>query len=74
VLAVLALLWLRQVIHVGLLEEALLIEDAPVITCVNCGQRTRKGRFCEYCGIALAALPASRAASRRPPTTPERDG
>jgi hypothetical protein len=60
VLAVLALMWLRQVIHVGLLEEALLIEDAPVITCANCGHRTRRGSFCENCGIALAALPASR--------------
>jgi len=59
-LAVLALLWLRQVIHVGLLEEALLIEDAPIITCANCGHRTRRGAFCESCGIALAALPASR--------------
>ena len=56
-LAVLALLWLRQVIHVGLLEEALLIEDAPIITCANCGHRTRRGTFCESCGIALAALP-----------------
>jgi hypothetical protein len=60
VLAVLALLWLRQVIHVGLLEEALLIEDAPIITCANCGHRTRRGAFCESCGIALAALPGSR--------------
>ena len=59
-LAVLALLWLRQVIHVGLLEEALLIEDAPIITCANCGHRTRRGAFCESCGIALAALPGSR--------------
>jgi ribosomal protein L32 len=62
VLAVIGLLWLRQVIHVGLLEEALLIEDAPVITCANCGHRTRQGTFCESCGIALAALPASRSA------------
>jgi hypothetical protein len=60
VLAALALLWLRQVIHVGLLEEALLIEDAPIITCANCEHRTRRGSFCENCGIALAALPASR--------------
>ena len=59
-LAAATMLWLRQVIHVGLLEEALLIEDAPVITCANCGHRTRRGRFCEFCGIALAALPASR--------------
>jgi hypothetical protein len=67
VLAVLALLWLRQVIHVGLLEEALLIEDAPIIVCANCGERTRRGSFCESCGIALAALPASRSAVRASP-------
>ena len=67
VLAVIALLWLRQVIHVGLLEEALLIEDAPVITCANCGHRTRQGTFCESCGIALAALPASRSAIESAP-------
>jgi ribosomal protein L32 len=66
-LALLALLWLRQVIHVGLLEEALLIEDAPIITCANCGERTRRGSFCESCGIALAALPASRSAVRASP-------
>lgn len=60
IIAALGMMWLRQVIHVGLLEEALLIEDAPVIVCANCQHRTRKGRFCEYCGIALAALPASR--------------
>jgi ribosomal protein L32 len=66
-LAVLALLWLRQVIHVGLLEEALLIEDAPIITCANCGHRTRRGSFCEYCGISLAALPASRSSVRPSP-------
>jgi hypothetical protein len=67
VLAVLALLWLRQVIHVGLLEEALLIEDAPIIICANCTHRTRRGTFCESCGIALAALPASRSSVRRAP-------
>jgi hypothetical protein len=66
VLAVLAMMWLRQVIHVGLLEEALLIEDAPVIVCANCGHRTRRGRFCEFCGIALAALPASRVSAVMP--------
>jgi hypothetical protein len=66
-LAVLALLWLRQVIHVGLLEEALMIEDAPIITCANCGHRTRRGTFCEFCGIALAALPGSRTGIRPMP-------
>jgi ribosomal protein L32 len=67
VLGVPPLLQPRQVIHVGLLEEALLIEDAPIITCVNCGHRTRRGSFCEYCGIALAALPASRSSVRPGP-------
>ena len=66
-LAVLALLWLRQVIHVGLLEEALLIEDAPIITCANCAHRTRRGTFCENCGIALAALPGSRSSIQAAP-------
>jgi ribosomal protein L32 len=69
-LAVVALTWLRQVIHVGLLEEALLIEDAPIIACANCGERTRRGSFCENCGIALSALPGSRTSvspSRRTP-------
>jgi ribosomal protein L32 len=64
-IAALGMLWLRQVIHVGLLEEALEIEDAPVIVCANCDHRTRKGRFCEYCGIALAALPTSRSGVQR---------
>jgi hypothetical protein len=72
-LAVVALLWLRQVIHVGLLEEALLIEDAPIITCANCGHRTRRGTFCENCGIALAALPASRSSVGQPPLAPTED-
>ena len=66
-LAVLALMWLRQVIHVGLLEEALLIEDSPIITCVNCGNRTRRGAYCESCGISLAALPGSRSAMHPAP-------
>lgn len=63
-LGVLALLWLRRVVHVGLLEEALEIEDAPAMICANCGHHTRIGRFCEYCGIAQSALPRSRSASR----------
>jgi ribosomal protein L32 len=74
VLAIVALVWLRQVIHVGLLEEALLIEDAPIITCANCGHRTRRGTFCEYCGIALAALPGSRSSIGVAPTTNQNDG
>jgi hypothetical protein len=63
-LAVVGLLWLRRVIHVGLLEEALDIEDAPAIVCANCGHHTRLGHFCENCGISVAALPSSRSAVR----------
>jgi hypothetical protein len=64
VLAVLGLMWLRQVVHVGLLQEALEIEDAPAIVCANCSHHTRVGGFCEYCGISQAALPRSRSGSR----------
>ncbi len=59
-LGLVGLMWLRQVIHVGLLEEALLIEDAPIIRCANCSERTRRGKYCENCGISLSALPSSR--------------
>jgi hypothetical protein len=74
VLAVLGLVWLRMVVHVGLLQEALEIEDAPAIVCANCGHHTRVGGFCEYCGISQAALPRSRSGSRSvvaPPTGSE---
>ncbi|MEA2449481.1 MAG: hypothetical protein QOG63_1413 [Thermoleophilaceae bacterium] len=64
VMAALGLMWLRQVVHVGLLQEALEIEDAPAIVCANCGHHTRVGGFCEYCGISQAALPRSRSGSR----------
>jgi hypothetical protein len=71
VLAVLALMWLRQVVHVGLLQEALEIEDAPAIVCANCGHHTRVGGFCEYCGISQAALPRSRSSSSRQVVVPD---
>ena len=64
VLALFGLVWLRSVVHVGLLQEALEIEDAPAIVCANCGHHTRVGGFCEYCGISQAALPRSRSGSR----------
>jgi hypothetical protein len=57
VLAALALLWLRQVIHVGLLEEAAEAEIGPGISCANCGHLTPRHTFCANCGIALKALP-----------------
>jgi ribosomal protein L32/RsiW-degrading membrane proteinase PrsW (M82 family) len=57
VLDVLALLWLRRTIHIGLLQESEEIEVGPEIECPNCGARTAKHSFCSNCGIALAALP-----------------
>lgn len=52
-----ALLWLRRTIHLGLLQEAAEIEVGPEIECPNCGARTAKHSFCRNCGVALAALP-----------------
>ena len=57
VLDVVALLWLRRTIHLGLLQESEEIEVGPEIECPNCGARTAKHSFCSNCGIALAALP-----------------
>jgi hypothetical protein len=72
---VLALLWLRTVIHFGLLEEANEVEIGPVIRCPNCGAETPHHTFCGNCGISLAALPRRArphptAAPTATPTTP----
>lgn len=61
--ALLALLWLRQMIHLGLLQEASEIEIGPPVTCTNCGKATPRHTFCGYCGMSLAAQPKS----ARPP-------
>jgi hypothetical protein len=55
--ALLALLWLRQMIHLGLLQEASEIEIGPPVTCTNCGKATPRHTFCGYCGVSLAAQP-----------------
>ncbi|HET9104823.1 MAG TPA: zinc ribbon domain-containing protein [Solirubrobacteraceae bacterium] len=60
VLDVIALLWLRRVIHLGLLEEAAEIPIGPSITCANCGEPTPRHTFCINCGISLQALPKAR--------------
>lgn len=56
-LAVLALVWLRAVIHLGLLQEAAEIEIGPPIVCPNCGRSTPAHSFCGNCGASLRALP-----------------
>src|SRR5215213_1470736 len=57
IVAAVALLWLRTVVHFGLLEEARELEIGPTIRCPNCGNETAHHTFCGNCGIALAALP-----------------
>jgi RsiW-degrading membrane proteinase PrsW (M82 family) len=59
-LAVLALLWLRRIIHVGLLQESLEIPIGPDLTCANCGRPTPSHTFCGECGVSLRALPKAR--------------
>ena len=60
VLAGLALLWLRRVLHVGLLEEAYEIDIGEDVICANCGKPTARHTFCGNCGISLHALPKRR--------------
>src|SRR5204863_10214818 len=72
IMAALGLLWLRQVIHVGLIQESEEIPVGPEITCANCHHPTPQHTFCINCGIALKALP--KAVPRRaapPPATTE---
>ena len=59
-LDVVALIWLRRVLHLGLVEESLEIEVGPDIVCANCGRPTPQHTFCINCGISLAALPKPR--------------
>ena len=65
-----ALVWLRRLIHVGLLQEAAEIPIADPVACANCGRATPYHSFCGHCGVALRALPKARGV---PPTT-SRDG
>ncbi len=57
-----AVLWLRRVIHLGLVEEAGELAAIGEVTCSNCGRPTPAGRFCTRCGVALRALPKGRGA------------
>jgi hypothetical protein len=57
VLGAIALVWMRLLIHVGLLQEAAEIEIGPPITCPECGVITPHHTFCVNCGIALRAMP-----------------
>jgi RsiW-degrading membrane proteinase PrsW (M82 family) len=69
VLDALALIALRRVLHVGLLEESREIEIGPDIECPNCGQSTPHHTFCANCGVALGALPKGGRSGPPPETT-----
>lgn len=59
-LAVVALVWLRAVIHLGLLQEAAEIDVGPPIVCPHCGRMTPAHSFCGQCGSSLRAVPKGR--------------
>lgn len=64
-LGLVALIWLRQLIHLGLVEEAEEIEIGSPEQCANCGRETPRHTFCAHCGVSLRALPKSGPAHRR---------
>jgi hypothetical protein len=72
VLAILGLIWMRLLIHLGLMQEAAEIEIGPPITCPECGALTPYHTFCVNCGIALRALPRGRRPAEPARPTPSR--
>lgn len=52
-----ALVWLRVLIHVGLVEERSEAGPAPATPCLNCHRAVAHEAFCSYCGVAVRALP-----------------
>jgi hypothetical protein len=74
VVAVVALLWLRRALHLGLIQESREISVERDIRCPNCGLITPEHTFCGQCGISLRAVPSGRG-SRKPevPTNSDAD-
>lgn len=62
VIAVIALLWLRRALHLGLLQESREIAVERDMRCPNCGLMTPEHTFCGQCGISQRAVPSSRRA------------
>jgi hypothetical protein len=64
VIAIVALLWLRRALHLGLLQESREISVERDIRCPNCGLMTPEHTFCGECGVALRALPSARRSAK----------
>lgn len=64
VLAAVALLWLRQALHLGLLQESREVNVERDMRCPNCGLMTPEHSFCGNCGISLRALPTTHKAAK----------
>jgi hypothetical protein len=56
-LAIVAIAWLRQLIDVGLRQEAVEAATSEPQECQDCHRQTPAGSFCVECGVALRALP-----------------
>ena len=67
--ALVALVQLRRLIHLGLIESTREGEIGPEVTCANCGGPTPHHSFCIHCGIAMRALPKPRAFTPPKPGT-----
>jgi hypothetical protein len=68
-LTVLALVWLRHLIDLGLREEAVEAATDEEQTCPSCHRPTPPGSFCTWCGVALRALPKRSSSGAPSPDT-----
>jgi hypothetical protein len=66
-LALTALVLLRRMIQLGLIEEAGEAPIGPSIRCPNCGRDTPTHSFCSQCGVSLRALPKQGARTPQQP-------
>jgi hypothetical protein len=71
-LTIAALVWLRQLIHLGLRQEAVEAATSEAQECQDCRQSSPAGSFCVWCGVSLRALP-KRAAGSTAETSPDSD-
>ena len=64
-LTILAIVWLRQLVDVGLRQEAVEAATKEPQECQECHRMTPSGSFCVECGVALRALPKRAGGSDR---------